>query len=188
MYLDALPGENSESDTRTRNSKERLSRRDVGYAHCGVVHWVLVSERGPEPPRDDKSHQVLGLATVMFPLGAEGSQYHYGHLGASGYRRVEYSFLSRVSSGRRNGIHSETGRPVSRASARQALDLVGYSLLLSIAPPCEVSGFECSSYNNPGSSGQRSGCQPGCHVAAHIRDAIRNRVAARLVRGLARSG
>ena len=99
MYLDALPGENSESNTRTRNSKDR---------NITTVTWV--------------------------------------HLGTGG---SEYSFLSRVSSGRRNGIHSETGRPVSRTSARQALDLVGYSLLLSIAPPCEVSGFEGSGYNNP---------------------------------------
>ena len=54
---------------------------------------MLVSERGLEPPRGVKPHQVLSLAGATFPLGTEASQCHSSHLGASQCNKVEILVL-----------------------------------------------------------------------------------------------
>ncbi len=73
---------------------------EYGPAFFGVSHpmWPgrgWVSERGLEPPRGVKPHQVLSLTSLTFPSGASATQCHSSYLGASQCNKVEIVVLVR---------------------------------------------------------------------------------------------
>ena len=59
--------------------------------------WALglVSERGLEPPRGVKPHQVLSLTSLTFPVGAGATPRHSNHLCASRCNKVGMPVLGR---------------------------------------------------------------------------------------------
>ncbi len=67
----------------TQTMRRAPSQRDRRPLSAVLCVWVLVSERGLEPPRGVKPHQVLSLALLSFRPGASASRRHSCHLSAS---------------------------------------------------------------------------------------------------------
>jgi len=72
MHHGALPCQQPET-AGPRCRRRREPRRDgIGeHSISPLCIWVLVSERGLEPPLGYTPHQILSLASLTFPLGAD---------------------------------------------------------------------------------------------------------------------
>ena len=74
MHESALPCQMSDTDDKTMATTRRTpSRRDRRPLSALLCVWVLVSERGLEPPRGYTPHQVLSLARLPVPPGANAT-------------------------------------------------------------------------------------------------------------------
>ena len=68
VHVGALPCHFNETAPRGYELRGRgPSERDRRTLSAVLCVWVLVSERGLEPPRGVKPHQVLSLARLTFP-------------------------------------------------------------------------------------------------------------------------
>ncbi len=92
--VSATPLPLAEYRRQTTQTMERTpSRRDRRPLGALLGRWVLVSERGLEPPRGVKPHQVLSLTSLTFPVGAGATPRHSNPLCASRCNKVEILVL-----------------------------------------------------------------------------------------------
>ena len=82
-------------DRRRRRRGEPPSPRDKRPFSAVLCVWVLVSERGLEPPRGYTPHQVLSLTSTTVPSGTSAPRCHSSHLSASPCKKVEMVVLVR---------------------------------------------------------------------------------------------